>query len=358
MKKNNKKLDNYQNYTNYSTNKRNNAGTKSIDVDDSDSEDNYPNSYSPQKSKEEKVKRLDKIKNQKYLGNKHKSNPDLISAKNKSSNKNYETEHKCPKKLKKFSYFSDSESSSPKLVSNDDINMNDLGNDNNKVIKIKKEEEDMIEFPYEFTEKIIDALTCEYCKGIYIKPYVINSIGCQHIFCLGCIMKMLEEKEIGICPKCKNQFFMKNIKYSEVTDFYVKTFFPQIPKIIEENNNLLNQFMESEAKKYTGSQISEDSNEVILKCEIIAYKFNIPEQKRLPDVKHNKFITTIKSDNEDIVSILKKQTIKRVNLKLREDELDIRFQNVEISRFINYKQFKSFLKPNQNGINTFYYSKK
>ena len=356
MKKNNKKLVDSRNYSNYSTNKSYKAGSKSIDVDNSDSEGNCPKSYSHQKNKEEKNRRLDKMKNQKYLGNKHKSNPDLISSKNKS-NKNYETEHKSPKKLKKFSYFSDSESSSPKLVSNDDINMNDLGNDNNKALKIKKEEEDMIEFPYEFTEKIIDALTCEYCKGIYIKPYVINSIDCQHIFCLGCIMKMLEEKEIGICPKCKNQFFMKNIKYSEVTDFYVKTFFPQIPKIIDDNNNLLNQFMESEAKKYTGSQMSEDSNEVILKCEIIAYKFNIPEQKRLPDVKHSKFIATIKSDNEDIVSILKKQIIKRVNLKLREDELDIRFQNVEISTFINYKQFKS-LKPNQNGINTFYYSKK
>ena len=39
---------------------------------------------------------------------------------------------------------------------------------------------------------------------------------------------------------------------------------------------------------------------------------------------HNKFIVTIKSENEDFVSKLKRETIKRVNLKLREDELDIR----------------------------------
>jgi hypothetical protein len=33
--------------------------------------------------------------------------------------------------------------------------------------------ENILVFPYEFTERMIDALSCLYCGGIYIKPYVI-----------------------------------------------------------------------------------------------------------------------------------------------------------------------------------------
>lgn len=372
MKKNNKKIDNsYNNYT-YSVTKKSNTINKSITVNDSDSEEDYPKSLSPQKNIQLKNKFLEKTKNPKYLGNKQKPKQN-INFPNTTSNKNNEriyirttngnTENfKSPKKSKKFSYFSDSESSSPKLVSINDINKNNKGinNINNSTIKIKKEEDDIIEFPYEFTEKIIEALTCEKCKGIYIKPYVINSIGCMHIFCLGCIIKLLEDKEIGICPTCGNQFLLKNIQYSEVTDYYVKTFFPQIPKIIEENNNMLNQFMESESKKYTDTPTSQYENKNILRCELKANKNNIPIQNRLPDItnKHNKFMIEIKSENDDVVNILKKQTIKRLNSRLREDEIEIRCQNVELSTFKKYKNLTMFLKPNQNGIVTFYYNKK
>ena len=43
-------------------------------------------------------------------------------------------------------------------------------------------------------------------------------------------MKILEDKSIGECFVCKTQFTLKEVKYSEVTDYYVKKFFPQIPK--------------------------------------------------------------------------------------------------------------------------------
>ena len=129
--------------------------------------------------------------------------------------------------------------------------------------KIKKEEDDnMVEFPYEFTERLIDALSCFYCKGIYVRPYVINITGCGHIFCLGCIIKLLEDGESGICPKCKNHFTERNIKYSEVTDYYIKTFFPEIPKIIEENKLRLNQFMIEEAMKYNENKMHSKWNQI------------------------------------------------------------------------------------------------
>ena len=365
MKKNTKRFDNSHNNSSHSSTKKYNTITKTILVYDSDSEEEYPKSLSPTKNTQMKNKYLEKTKNQKYLGNKHKPNQDINYpniTNTRTSIANSEN-YKSPRKAKKFSYFSDSEeSSSPKLISNNNINTYNMEEDNmnNSTTKIKKEDDDIVEFPYEFTEKIIDALTCEKCKGIYIKPYVINSIGCMHIFCLGCILKLLEDQEIGICPICKNQFLLKNVQYSEVTDYYVKTFFPQIPKIIEDNNNMLNQFMQSESKKYTDTQNSQIENKNILKCELKANKNNIPQQNRLPDItnKHNKFIIEIKSENDDVVSILKRQTIKRLNLRLREDELEIRCQNVELSTLKTYKNLTMFSKPNQSGIYTFYYNKK
>ena len=371
MKKNNKKND--KSYIN-SNLKKNNSGNNKISFNDYDSEDNIPKLLSPKKLKtnKNKINANDKIKNQKLLGSKHKLN-DRSFQQSKNSEFEYENTsfsndlgYKSPKKLKKSSFLSDSDTSSPKLISNrnntinnnnNNINFNNNANDN--VIKIKEDEDDdYIEFPFEYTQKVVEALTCEYCKGLYIRPYVINTYECMHVFCLGCILKILEDREIGICPKCNNQFILKNIKYSEVTDYYIKTFFPQVPEIIEENNLMLNQFMVSEARKYSENRNINDKH--VLICELKPYKKNIAPQYRLPDImsKHSRLMVDVKSDQDNIVSILKKQTIKRLNQKLREEELEIRCEDVELSVFKTYSILKEFLKPNQNGTITFYYNKR
>ena len=371
MKKNNKKND-----KSYNSNvKKNNSNNKNS-INDSDSEDEIPKILSPRKTKPNKNKNEanDKMKNQKLLGSKHKINDKNFQKskknefENENKNKSFSSDlgYKSPKKLKKPSFLSDSDTSSPKLISNknnninnNNINNNNINNDNNNVIKIKDEDEDddYIEFPFEYTQKVVEALTCEYCKGLYIRPYVINALECMHVFCLGCILKILEDKEIGICPKCNTQFILKDIKYSEVTDYYIKTFFPQVPKIIEENRLMLNKFMESEAQKYSEKP---NNNIIILTCELKPYKKNITLDNRLPDIvgKNNRFMIQVKSDEDNIVSILKKQTIKRLNLKLKEEELEIRCEDVELSLFKTYSILKEFLKTNQIGIITFHYNRK
>lgn len=392
MKKNNKKYDNNsQSNSNYSSNKIKNSKII-LNDSDSDSECDYHKPIYPQKNKMIKNKIEEKMKSQKFLGHKHKSNFEEIIPKNKNKESDYKKKpeynspkstiklkkpsflsdsdsnrklgNKSTKKLKKSSLFSDSDISSSQFISNNTYkNKNNETNYYNNVIQIKEEKNDdeIVVFPYEYTENVIEALTCKVCKGIYIRPYVITQPGCMHIFCLGCILKMLEDKEIGICPKCKTQFILKNIKYSEKTDFYVKTFFPQIPKIIEENNNMLNQFMESESRKYSQSQSNEDNNKIELKCELKPYKkTNIPSRNRLPEIvnKHNKIVVGVKSEDENIISILKKQIIKRLNYNLKEEDLEIRCNDIELSSFNKYKLVKSFLYQNQYGIITFYYSKK
>ena len=118
----------------------------------------------------------------------------------------------------------------PNILNNNE----ELNKSNNNIVKKRKNEnKNIVELPYEFTERIIEALSCEYCSGILIRPYMINENKCEHIFCLRCIMKMLDNELIGKCFKCKTQFSSINIKYCEAIDFYVKTFFPQIPVIIE-----------------------------------------------------------------------------------------------------------------------------
>ena len=322
--------------------------------------------------------------NQSFLGYKHKSNysPEIQKNKltkneNKKNTRNSnDYNYKSPKKLQKSSFFSDTDSNSIKLFSNDSIvtsNSNITKNTNsntslntlntlNTVNRIKEEDKDYIVFPYEYTEQIISALSCSYCKGIYIKPYVINLDECMHIFCLGCIMKIIEDKEIAMCPKCNAQFYMKNIKYSEVTDFYIKTFFPQIPSIIEENNEMLNEFMERESKKYSNSINIKDEQNNILRCELRPYRMKILQHNKLPEItnKSNKFKIEIKSDNENIVSTLKKQTIKRLNCKLKEEEIEIRCEDIELSQFKTYNLLKGILKDklSLNGFNIFYYNKK
>ena len=124
-------------------------------------------------------------------------------------------------------------------------NENEKNENMYKIVKGEKEDENTVIFPYEFTERLIDALSCSICNGIYIRPYVINMSGCEHIFCLGCITKMLENTESGICPKCKNHFTERNIKYSEVTDHYINIFFPEIKNIIDQNKKKQVQFMQN-----------------------------------------------------------------------------------------------------------------
>ena len=225
--------------------------------------------------------------------------------------------------------------------------------------RIKEEEDNMVEFPYEFTERLIDALSCYYCKGIYVRPYVINITGCGHIFCLGCIIKLLEDGESGICPKCKNHFTERNIKYSEVTDYYIKTFFPEIPKIIEENKLRLNQFMIEEAMKYNENKI-QNEKETLLKCELLPFRENVPPKCRLPEIKvnENKFMIRIISEADNVVKTIKGEVIRRLRMRgsLKEDDIEIRMQGIEISSFDTFESLKN-LSINLRDTNTFYYSK-
>jgi len=225
--------------------------------------------------------------------------------------------------------------------------------------KIKNEEDDnMVEFPYEFTERLIDALSCFYCQGIYIRPYVINITGCGHIFCLGCITKMLENGESGICPKCKNHFTERNIKYSEVTDYYIKTFFPEIPKIIKENKDRLNKFMIEEAMKYNENR-SQDNEGKFLKCEIKPFRENISPQCRLPEINDNKFMIKINSEKDNVVNTIKGEVIKRLRMKgrIKEEDIEIRVQGIDVNRFETFKALKETDYINLKESNVFYYSK-
>ena len=395
MKKINKNyLNSYEVY-NSSPTQANQIINQSITLNDSDSDSDIDYSQVISPNNNNNIINIysdhdEKNKNSKFLGNKHKSQYFQDLQKNKINQNLHEHfininnfNHKSPKKLKKSNYLLDSNNNnnSPIFLPNKSNNINyNKNRPTKKINKIKSRkniirindiddeeeyEEDeegevtIVKFPYEFTKNVIEALTCEYCQGIYIRPYVINLPSCMHIFCLGCILKMLEDKEIGLCFKCFNQFFLKNIKYSEVTDFYIKTFFPQIPIIIEGNKKLLNDFMISEAKKNFEVK-EEDEKKIVLKCELKPNKQYVPPQKRLPEIvnNHYKFMIDVKSENENIVSILKKQTLKRINIKLREEDLELRCGDTELSLFTSYKVLKKFLKPNLNGIITFFYNKK
>ena len=223
----------------------------------------------------------------------------------------------------------------------------------------KSEEDNMVVFPYEFTERLIDALSCTYCKGIYIRPYVININGCNHIFCLGCITKMLEDTESGTCPTCKCHFTERNIKYSDVTDFYIGKFFPEIPKIIEKNKERLNKFMEQEAMKYNQNK-SPSEKGIQLKCEIKPFTESVSSENRLGEpILGNKFFIKIVTCKEDVVEIIKGEVIKRLNLKgkLKTEDLELRMQGIEVSQFKTFENLRS-LPTNLSENIIFYYSKR
>ena len=302
--------------------------------------------------------------NKKLLGNKHKPivEPDIEG---NTSVFNL-TENKKKKKKK--------QNDKNKKVPGDSINNNcddsgqeQLPNIQNKKEKLDKsdnniiieddennEDQNIVEFPYEFTEKIIEALSCGYCGGIYIKPFVINESRCEHIFCLRCILKMLDGKLMGECFKCKTRFSSIDIKYSEVTDFYVNAFFPQIPINTEKNKNEFNKFYETEAEKYEEIKKKREKN---LICDLKPFN-DIPSSNRLPTIveKYNKFIIKIKSEDDNIISTVKKEIIKKLNLKLKEEEIEIRIQGIEVTQLKTFRLLKYYLPPNLKEI--FYYCKK
>ena len=313
------------------------------------------------KNKNKKSEKGKKTKNKNLLSNKHKLNSDEDVEVNKDEENDAKVHKNLKqKKINEFSFIPPQGLKKPcvlrdskNIKQRDDSQINE--EDNKDIKNEENNEEEVIDFPYEFTQRIIEALTCSFCQGIYIRPYVIDERECGHIFCLGCLLKMLGNNGIGKCFICNFQFNDYIIKYSEITDYYVNTFFPQIPNIINENVNELNQFMENESKKY--SNMITTTNMALI-FELKPFKENIPPQNRLPEMirRHNKFKFNIKSEDEDIISIVKKEIIKQLNLTLKEEEIELRVQGVEVSNFKTFKLLKSYLPSNLEEI--FYYSKR
>ena len=345
---------------------------------DSDSSESFPKVISPKK-----INRNNKNKNEentRLIGNKYKyldpNSPTKRNIEYENKNKNKKSKNtseyspRSPRKMPKSTLISDSNSSSPRLISDSNFkNSSKIGMNeekkrekiNNKSNKKKEEDEnELVIFPFEYTERIIDALSCKYCEGIFVRPYVININGCGHIFCLGCILKMLEDKKYGECKECKIQFNESNIKYSEVTDFYIQKFFPQIPNIIEDNKIALNKFMDSEASKFNNANCPEIMK-FNIKCQLRPCKENINPYNRLNEImKHNNsIIIGLKSEKENIVSMIKNQVIKRLDLKnLKEDDIELRLQGIEISEFRSFEMLNKLIPINPRETITFFYSKR
>lgn len=316
-------------------NKKKKILNKSINLNsDSDSENNaqtkkIQNIPTPKKLKINKNNNIEHNKNTKLIGNKIKIERESDNA---EINKN--------KKIKR----------------EEEENMYYISKKEKE--KEEKMDENIVVFPPEFTERLIEALSCPYCRGIFIRPYVINMPGCEHIFCLGCITKMLENNESGICPKCKNHFTERNIKYSEVTDHYINIFFPEIPKIVQANKLKLINFMQSEAMKYNENKSKEEKGKQ-LKCEIKPFKENVNEKNKMREIPDNKFMININDVQEDVVETIKSQVIKRLNMRgiLKTDDIEIRMQGIEISQFKTFENLMN-LPMNLDEMITFYYSKR
>lgn len=224
----------------------------------------------------------------------------------------------------------------------------------------KFDDEDIIEFPYEYTQKVIDALTCGICKGIYVRPYVINIKNCWHVFCLGCILRCLENQELGICPQCKTLFNENNIKYSDVTDDFLKIFFPQYQKTMQEYIKSINDFMETEKRKGIKSNSEIDGENIELICELKPFKENVSLENRLGELnpEKSKIKLIIRSESDNIVKQLKDYIIQKLNTpNLNENNLEIRLQGIEISEFRTFEEFKNLIEVNLKEIITFFYSK-
>lgn len=339
-----------------------------LEDSESDIDNNCLKTNYQQKNKKLKLK----TEKDKFLGRKHKSYLEQNSKEIKNEENNNEFNFKQPKISNDNSFNYQNKLKIPFILNNNNnSNVKNLAstqikrNNNKKSIKSKdynknkyeEENSNIVVFPYEFTERIINSLSCEYCGGIYIKPYVINMDNCGHIFCLGCIIKMLGDNDYSKCFLCKTVFNLENIKYSEITDFYIKIFFPQITQIIEENKKQFNNFFETEARKYYDINKEEGKKIHFLKCELRPFK-EIPPQNKLPKIflKNNIFMIQIKSENENIISIIKKEVIKRLNMPLKEKDIEIRIQGIEVSQLKTFNLLKNYLSPDMNEI--FYYSRK
>ena len=316
-------------------NKKKKILNKSINLNsDSDSENNS------QTKKIQKIPTPKKLKINKNNNIEHNKNTKLIGNKIKIERESDNTEINKNKKIKR----------------EEEENMYYISKKEKE--KEEKMDENIVVFPPEFTERLIEALSCPYCRGIFIRPYVINMPGCEHIFCLGCITKMLENNESGICPKCKNHFTERNIKYSEVTDHYINIFFPEIPKIVQANKLKLINFMQSEAMKYNENKSKEEKGKQ-LKCEIKPFKENVNEKNKMREIPDNKFMININDVQEDVVETIKSQVIKRLNMRgiLKTDDIEIRMQGIEISQFKTFENLMN-LPMNLDEMITFYYSKR
>ena len=316
-------------------NKKKKILNKSINLNsDSDSENNS------QTKKIQKIPTPKKLKINKNNNIEHNKNTKLIGNKIKIERESDNAEINKNKKIKR--------------EEEEEENMYYIS----KKEKEEKVDENIVVFPPEFTERLIEALSCPYCRGIFIRPYVINMPGCEHIFCLGCITKMLENNESGICPKCKNHFTERNIKYSEVTDHYINIFFPEIPKIVQANKLKLINFMQSEAMKYNENKSKEEKGKQ-LKCEIKPFKENVNEKNKMREIPDNKFMININDVQEDVVETIKSQVIKRLNMRgiLKTDDIEIRMQGIEISQFKTFENLMN-LPMNLDEMITFYYSKR
>ena len=160
---------------------------------------------------------------------------------------------------------------------------------------------------------------------------------------------MLGDKDIGECYKCKAEFLPKDLKYSEVTDFYIKFFFPQINDIIENAKVELNRFMLNQSKN------PENNVRTTLYCELQPFGGDI--RKRLPKLmKNNNYMINITSGNDNVVSTIKKIILQSLNLPLKESEIEIRVKGTEISTFETYDMLKSLISSSRS--ETFYYCKK
>lgn len=316
-------------------NKKKKILNKSINLNsDSDSENNA------QTKKIQKIPTPKKLKINKNNNIEHNKNTKLIGNKIKIERESDNAEINKNKKIKR----------------EEEENMYYISKKEKE--KEEKMDENIVVFPPEFTERLIEALSCPYCRGIFIRPYVINMPGCEHIFCLGCITKMLENNESGICPKCKNHFTERNIKYSEVTDHYINIFFPEIPKIVQANKLKLINFMQSEAMKYNENKSKEEKGKQ-LKCEIKPFKENVNEKNKMREIPDNKFMININDVQEDVVETIKSQVIKRLNMRgiLKTDDIEIRMQGIEISQFKTFENLMN-LPMNLDEMITFYYSKR
>lgn len=316
-------------------NKKKKILNKSINLNsDSDSENNS------QTKKIQKIPTPKKLKINKNNNIEHNKNTKLIGNKIKIERESDNAEINKNKKIKR----------------EEEENMYYISKKEKE--KEEKMDENIVVFPPEFTERLIEALSCPYCRGIFIRPYVINMPGCEHIFCLGCITKMLENNESGICPKCKNHFTERNIKYSEVTDHYINIFFPEIPKIVQANKLKLINFMQSEAMKYNENKSKEEKGKQ-LKCEIKPFKENVNEKNKMREIPDNKFMININDVQEDVVETIKSQVIKRLNMRgiLKTDDIEIRMQGIEISQFKTFENLMN-LPMNLDEMITFYYSKR